>query len=588
MSATFNPGTRAHRAMAASKPITSRYELAARASSDGFWEWDVKTGVIFYSPRWQAIAGLDPIEFTGTLRHWLDRVHPEDRPRLDAELKAQAAGKAHSFYYEHRMQYADGSWRWVVARGLSDEDGRIVAGSLTDQTEHKTCDPLTSLPNRLFFLDQLQRRLQAAHEKNDWNFAVISLDLDRFKFVNETLGFAAGDFLLVEAAQRLTNVVKGNCFDNRSLVARITDAEFSILLDGVDRKLRALQVAQRIYEELSRSFAWRKKRVSFSAQIGVAMADAGYICPEELVLDADLAKFHAKADGLAKPVCFTSGMRERALKLLQLEAELRNAIEADEMVLYYQPEIDLESNCVVGFEALVRWMHPERGLIPPAEFIPIAEETGLILPLGDWGLARACRQVLDWRTLAENKLDFKVSVNLSAKQFSQPDLVERVTGVLNATGVAGKSLSLEMTESSLMGNADIALKTMQHLRQLGIGLHMDDFGAGYSSLNHLHRFPFDTLKIDRSFIARMTGQKESHEIVNTIVSLARSLKMCVVAEGIETADQAQWLRTLGCQFGQGYYFARPMAADTISAMIASSVSGHQPAMLRFSPLSAQN
>jgi diguanylate cyclase (GGDEF)-like protein len=435
------------------------------------------------------------------------------------------------------------------------------------------------------FLDRLERRLQAGHQNKDWNFAVISLDLDRFKFINESLGFAAGDSLLIEIARRLTNVVKSDSIESQSLIARITDAEFSVLLDNFDRKTRALEVASRIHEELSRSFPWRKKKVSFSVQIGVAMADSSYTYPEDLVRDADLAMYQVKVNGSSKPVCFTTGMRERTLRLLQLEAELRNAIETNELVLYYQPEVDLASRSVIGFEALVRWIHPERGIVTPAEFIPIAEETGLILPLGDWGLTQACQQILAWRALANDGMDMRVSVNLSAKQFGQSDLVERISGILDATGVAGSNLSLEMTESSLMSDADAALKTMQQLRHLGIGLHMDDFGTGYSSLNHLHRFPFDTLKIDRSFVTRMTDQKESHEIVNTIVSLARSLKMSVVAEGIETADQLQWLHSLGCHFGQGYYFAKPMTADTISAMI---VAGQQSATFRFGPCGAPN
>jgi len=296
------------------------------------------------------------------------------------------------------------------------------------------------------------------------------------------------------------------------------------------------------------------------------------------VRDADLAMYQAKVSGHSKPVCFTSGMREQTLKSLQLETELRHAIESEELVLHYQPEVDLASNRIIGFEALVRWMHPERGMISPSEFIPIAEETGLILQLGEWGLTSACQQVLAWSALGGDAFDLRVSVNLSAREFGQPDLIERVTRILEKTGVTGKNLSLEMTESSLMHDSDAALTTMQHLRGLGIGLHMDDFGTGYSSLNHLHRFPFDTLKIDRSFVMRMTQQRESHEIVNTIVNLARSLKMNVVAEGIETADQLAWLRSLGCHFGQGYYFAKPLAADAISTMIAAGAQSGMSAL----------
>ncbi|HEX3436627.1 MAG TPA: GGDEF and EAL domain-containing protein [Pseudacidobacterium sp.] len=570
------------------RPTSSPYTLATRASSDGFWEWELSNGRVSYSSRWQAIAGLEAQDFAGTLEHWLNRTHPEDKPRLEAELKALAAGKSRNFHYEHRILYRDGSWRWVVARGIADHEQRLIGGSLTDYTERRTCDPLTGLPNRLFFFDRLERRLRAAEEKKEWNFAVISLNLERYRFLPESIGFEAADMLLVQVARRLTNAVNSSNLSHESLVARITDSEFSILLDGVERKLQALQIASAIQETLTQPFTLRKKKISIGAHLGVAMAGASYRSPEYLLRDADLAVFQARSDGRGKPVCFSLGMRERTLRQLQLESELRNAIETGELVLYYQPEVDLQSGRVISLEALVRWVHPERGLIPPSEFIPIAEETSLILPLGDWVLKEVCRQIVAWRATAAESIELRVSVNLSAKQFAQPDFIERVSGVLETSGVDAKAVSLEMTESSLMEDSDAALKTMQHLRRMGVGLHMDDFGTGYSSLNHLHRFPFDTLKIDRSFIQRVTSRKESQEIVSAIVHLAQSLKMNVVAEGIENADQLQWLQSLGCHFGQGYYFAKPLPASAISAIIASQAAGQDPVMLRFASASLPN
>ncbi|HZU10676.1 MAG TPA: EAL domain-containing protein [Pseudacidobacterium sp.] len=552
------------------------YSLAFQAASEGFWQWDLRAGIMHYSSRWQAILGEEAAEFSGTVEHWLGRVHPEDRPRLEAELKALGAGKSAGFQYEHRIRHRDGSWRWVVARGLADRGRDMAGGALADHTERRTCDPLTGLPNRLSFLERLERRLREAHGQKVWNFAVVSVNLERYRLVSESMGFAAGDSLLIEAARRTANALKGGHF-----AARVSDTEFSVLLEDTRNKLEALQMASAIQQEMAQPFVLRSKKINIAAWTGVAIADASYQRVEDLLRDASLAMERAKSSGRPRPVCFSVTMRESALRKLQLEAELRNAIEAGEMVLYYQPEVDLQSGRVVGLEALVRWQHPERGLVPPSDFIPIAEETGLILPLGDWVLKEVCRQMAAWRSLAGDLLDLRVSVNLSAKQFSQPDLVERIAAILEDAGVAARHVGLEMTESSLMADSETAFKTMQQLRRMGVGLHMDDFGTGYSSLNHLHRFPFDTLKIDRSFVQRMISEKGPQEIVSAIVHLARSLKMHVVAEGIENASQMQFLQSLGCHFGQGYYFAKPLPASTINAILESQAAGQDPVMLRF-------
>ena len=293
--------------------------------------------------------------------------------------------------------------------------------------------------------------------------------------------------------------------------------------------------------------------------------------------DADSAMTEAKALGRGRLVCYSRGMRERAMARLKMEADLEQAIRTGELVLHYQPEIDLMTGSVAGFEALVRWGHRERGMIPPGEFIPLAEETGLILPLGDWGLTEACRQVAAWKARpGAQRQSLRVSVNLSARQFGRPGLADHVAEVLEKTSVAADDLRLEVTESSLMSNPEAALETMEDLKALGVGLHMDDFGTGYSSLNHLHRYPFDTLKIDRSFIQGIADEEDSAEIVGTILELARSLEMDVVAEGIETAEQVERLKSLGCRLGQGYYFAKPMNAEAISEiLVASGESGYR-------------
>jgi len=552
-----------------------RFRLAIEASLDGFWELDVTEGTAHFSPRWQAIAGFEPCEFSGGLEHWLEHVHPEDRPRLETELKALCAGKSKRMRNEHRLRDQRGLWRWVAVRGVAEHGlaGHVarIAGSMTDQTERKMTDPLTGLPNRMYFIDHLERRLERARLNQRWDFAVLSLAIERFKMLNESLGYAGGDALLVETASRLSDAMAEWTAPAQSVIARLNGAEFLVCVEGVAGEQQAIARARDIYAALRQPFQWRRERVAPSAAMGVAQADKGYAHPEELMRDADAAMTEAKSTGRGRLVCYSRGMRERAVARLKMEADLEQAIRIGELVLHYQPEIDLATGTVAGFEALVRWRHPERGMIAPGEFIPLAEETGLILPLGDWGLTEACRQVAAWKALpgAEQR-SLRVSVNLSARQFGRTGLAGHVAEVLEKTSVAADDLRLEVTESSLMSNPETALETMEDLKALGVGLHMDDFGTGYSSLNHLHRYPFDTLKIDRSFIQGIAEETDSVQIVGTILDLARSLEMDVVAEGIETVEQVERLKSLGCRLGQGYYFAKPMDAEAVSAMLIAS------------------
>jgi diguanylate cyclase (GGDEF)-like protein/PAS domain S-box-containing protein len=562
----------------ATEPVQEgqRFRLAVEASLDGFWEFDVARSAAHFSPRWQAIAGFEPREHCGDLEHWLGRVHPEDRPRFETELKALCAGKSKRMRNEHRLRDQYGLWRWVAVRGVAEhgdtESGGAtrIAGSMTDQTERKMADPLTGLPNRMYFIDHIERRMERARTRAEWDFAVLSLALERFAMVNESLGYAGGDALLMETALRLTDAMTNWRTPVEPVIARLNGAEFLVCLEGVTGEQQAIAMAGDIHAAVRQPFQWRRERVSPSAAMGIAQADDAYAHPEDLMRDADTAMTEARTLGRGRLVCYSSGMRERALARLKMEADLEHAIRSGELVLHYQPEIDLTTRRIAGFEALVRWRHPERGMISPGEFIPLAEETGLILPLGDWGLTEACRQVAAWRALpSPHPHALRVSVNLSARQFGRPGLAGHVAEVLARTSVSPDDLRLEVTESSLMSNPEAALETMQELQALGVGLHMDDFGTGYSSLNHLHRYPFDTLKIDRSFIQGIADEKDSMEIVGTILDLARSLEMDVVAEGIETVEQVERLKSLGCRLGQGYYFARPMAPEMITAMLSS-------------------
>jgi diguanylate cyclase (GGDEF)-like protein len=550
-----------------------RYALALEASQEGFWDWDLVADRLWGSSRWQSITGV-----TGPcspLSAWIDRVHPYDKARFEADLRAVQAGKSGNVRNEHRVWRSGGEWRWVTARGVvsRDESGRVthVAGSLTDNTETRTADPLTGLPNRLYIVDHLEARLERGRRMGDWDFAVLSVALDRFDRVNEALGSGGGDRLLLETAQRLRSLLPG-----RSVAARLSGAEFVVCLEPVHDEREAMRFAEEARAAVRQPFVWRGQRLTPQLAIGIARADAQYAHPEDLMSDAESALAHARQEEPPGVVCYSHGMRQKALEKMELEADLERAIRDGDLTMYYQPEVDLRTNRIVGFEALVRWKHARRGLLPPKDFIPLAEQTGLILPMGDWGLGEACRQLVQWRKGGRAELaGVRMSVNLSARQFEQPDLVQRVRRVLEETGLGPGALRLEVTESSLISDAASAVTTMRGLGDLGVGLHMDDFGVGYSSLHNLQRFPFDTLKIDRSFVQGVVNDRESHQIVRNILDLARSFGMDVVAEGIENDAQLEALKTMGCPCGQGYLFAKPMAPAGINAMIETGRLGRR-------------
>jgi len=544
-----------------------RYALALEASQEGFWDWDLIAGRLWGSKRWKAILGLS--EAWASLDAWMERVHPHDKPQFEAELRALRSGRTHEVKNAHRIRQDSGEWRWVEARGISTRDaqGRVthVAGSLMDNTESRLTDALTGLPNAAFFAEHLERRLQRARQASDWNFAVLAVALDRFERMHETLGSGGGDRLLMETAWRLQGLLPES-----SLAARVVGADFLVCLEGSRSPRDAARLAEELAKAVRRPFAWQGYRVAPQLAIGVAQAMPWYAHPEELVADARSALAHARRQEPPGVVCSSHGMREKELARLELEADLERAIRAGELRMHYQPEVDLRTGRIIGFEALVRWQHARRGLLPPAEFIPLAEETGLILPLGDWGLEEACRQLVAWQRSGQEAMEeARVSVNLSARQFDQPDLAERVGRVLSRTGLSPGSLRLEVTESSVLSDGAAALEIMRALGRLGVGLHIDDFGTGYSSLEYLQRYPFDTLKIDRSFVEGIACDPESRTIVSTILDLARSFGMDVVAEGIEDAEQLEELKAMGCPCGQGYFFARPMDASAIDAMLRS-------------------
>jgi diguanylate cyclase (GGDEF)-like protein/PAS domain S-box-containing protein len=563
-----------------SKPADDwfRYALALEASDEGFFDLDLIAGQLWASGRLRAITGL--CDSCTTLDAWLARVHPHDKPRLENEFRALRRGKAEHIANEHRVRSENGAWLWVHLRAAAHRDpsGRAthIAGSIRDNTAERRSDPLTALPNRAFFVEHLERRLERGFQHADWNFALLALTLDRFDSLCETLGSSGGEHLLIETAQRLQDLLPES-----SLAARLIGAEFMILLEDVNTAADAARFAARLTAALRQPIVLGGHAVAPQLAVGLAQAGLQYSHPEELIVDAESALLHARRQEPPGIACFSEGMHERAQELvidrLELEAELRRAIGQGELVLHYQPEVDLRTNRIIGFEALVRWNHTRRGLLPPAEFIPLAEETGLIIPLGEWGLAEACRQLVEWRRNGSEPLrKARISVNLSGKQLEQPELVAHVESILAETGLPPACLRLEVTESSLISDAPAAQRNMLALEKLGVGLHMDDFGTGYSSLDYLQRFPFDTLKIDRSFVRGIAWDHDSRLIVGSILALARSFGMDVVAEGIEDEDQLEELRTLGCPCGQGFYFARPMDPAAIDDLIRTGAFANTP------------
>jgi diguanylate cyclase (GGDEF)-like protein len=423
-------------------------------------------------------------------------------------------------------------------------------------------DALTGLPNRTLFADFVELAIERAKRQDAYAFAVLFLDLDRFKYINDSLGHTYGDQLLIEIARRLEK-----CLRSLDTVARFGGDEFAILLDGIKDSSDAVKVAEKIEEELLLPFNLGRHEAFTSASIGIALSTTGYEHPDDILRDADTAMYRAKDAGKARYELFDTEMHSRAVLRLNLENDMRRAIERQEFRAYYQPIMHLETGKVAGFEALARWEHPERGLVSPTEFIPVAEETGLIVPIGLWMLEEACRQMHEWHCQSPANKLLTISVNLSGKQLMQPDLIEQIEQILCSTGIEPRCLKLEITESVVMENAEVVTVMLNQLRALNIRLSIDDFGTGYSSLSYLHRFPVDTLKIDRSFISRMGPDNENNEIVRTIAKLAQNLGMEIVAEGIETEEQLRQLSLLACEYGQGYLFSHPLSGEATGGFI---------------------
>jgi len=555
-----------------------RYALAVQGANDGVFDWDLRSDTVYFSPRWKKMLGYSEFEVGPSTHEWFERIHPDDEAAFRRKLTAHLDGETEHFRLEHRIKSAGGRWLWVLTRGLAvrGADGRPsrMAGSQSDITARKVAeeklqhdalhDDLTCLANRVLFMDRLSCSMADFERTPENQFAVLFFDLDRFKNVNDSLGHPLGDKLLKGIAQRLEHYLRPG-----DTVARIGGDEFAILLNRINDIPGAIHVAERIQELLGMTFSIDGHEVFVTASIGIAHSATGYRTPDEIMRDADIAMYRAKAAGKARYEVFDRNMHQSAVALLKLETELRLAVQNNDFVMHYQPIVDLKSGHIVGFEALVRWIHTERGIVSPNSFIAIAEETGLIVPLGWWVLEESCRQARQWQDRFPIDPALFISVNVSGKLFLKRGIVDRLMGILEATGLPPESLRLEVTENVVLEHVNTALDNLQLLRALGIQLSIDDFGTGYSSLSYLQRFHYDELKIDRSFVSRLGQGTDSRAIVETILGLASNLGIGVVAEGVETAEQADRLRQMACPHGQGFWFSRPVSAVDAGNLIAA-------------------
>ena len=542
-------------------------------------EWDLKTGEIRFSREWKELFGYRPREVGSSPDEWFGRVHPEDLDCLKATIATHLEGRAPMIEDRHRVLRGDGSYELAVFRGTAVRDATgaalRVTGSHTDAAGTRGFDSLTGLPNRTNLMERLGKALDRS-KGGDGRFAsVLFLDLDRFKNINYSLGHVVGDQMLKAVADRLRACLpNGDAPDAvRTTISHVGGDEFAILLEGIADVNDAVRVAKRIQDALQEPFEVGGHEVFTSTSIGIAVGTADYQRPEDLLRDADTAMFRAKALGKGSYVVFDAGMHARAVSLLKLETELRRAVQREEFRAYYQPIVELDSGRITGFEALVRWQHPDGELLLPKEFLAVAEETGLIIAIDRQVARDVCKQLRTWNAQFRRRTPITVAVNVSGVQFMRPDMIVEIDRTLRNHGVYGRSLKLEITESVIMEHARYAADMLQQLRALDIKLSIDDFGTGYSSLSYLRRFEIDTLKVDMSFVSRIDTDEESWEIIRTIVTLGNNLGKDVVAEGIERGKQRELLLALRCKYGQGYFFSRPVDAEAATALLAADARG---------------
>ena len=563
-----------------------RYNLATQITNDGLWDWNLTSNQIYFSSRWKSMVGCQEQEIRNNPIEWFVRVHATDIESLKRNLLACWRGEIPQFEMEYSLLHQDGEYRLMHCKcvGVSDALGSInrLIGSQTDITERRKIetqlnyesehDKLTRLPNRQFFIKHLTELSQL--EKNpDYLFAVLFLDLDHFKNVNNNFGHSVGDRLLVKIVNKLQS-----CLRSQDLIARLGSDEFAILLFGFTHDSVPSEIACRIQQELSLPIQVDGHSILITASIGISSSNhhsseqqigkSPYNLIESLQ-NAEIAMHQAKVKGKACHVVFERSVYLQNIEQSQSENELREAIEQEQFDLYFQPIVKLANRQLVGFEALIRWHHPIKGLITPSDFIPLAENTGLIIPIGWWVLRSACQQMAAWQQEHPDSDKLFISINISSQQFSQPYGGHIIARILAETGLNPRCLKLEITESEIMENIDVVINTAEQLKTSGVQLSMDDFGTGYSSLSYLHCLPVDTLKIDRSFVQNIESDRSKLELVKTIIKLAEVFELGLIAEGIETEQQWNQLLDLQCEYGQGFLFSKPISKPKAKSLIES-------------------
>lgn len=571
-------GEEAVRLRAALRDGQARYAALWDHSREALWECDASGSFRSANTALAKLFGFPTPQLAMSEINDFGRSLWDDANLFESWLNCLRSGESVS-EFEAQLRRRDGSTIWVIstARAERDAAGNIsgYVGSFDDISRQKVAeerlmrhafhDKTTGLPDRALFVDRVQGCVRRAQRGDDYQFAVMFLDLDRFKVVNDSLGHAAGDQLLSSIARKIEAVLRPG-----DLLARLGGDEFGIVLDDIEDRETVTQLAERIQKRLALPSSIEGQEIYSNASIGIAIGGKDDHV-DRLLRDADAAMYGAKEKGRARWEIFDTATRTaRNTNFMQMESELRRAVERNEFRVHYQPIVSLATGRLIGFEALVRWVHPKKGMISPGQFIPVAEDTGLILPIGHWILRESVKQLAKWQSRGGRDAALMMSVNLSAKQFAQPDLVKQVDRVLQSNGIDGGSLKLEITESAIMGNPETAIAMLKQLKAYGIKLSLDDFGTGYSSLSYLHKFPFNVLKIDQSFVSNMDSAEKNEEIVRTIVALAHTLRMDVIAEGVETEGQLEHLRALKCHYGQGYYFAGPMDAESATELLSAA------------------
>ncbi|MEA2902898.1 MAG: hypothetical protein QOI12_285 [Alphaproteobacteria bacterium] len=555
-----------------------RRALALTGAGDMIWDWDVPNDKVFTSPETETLLGLRRGALAGSAADWLELLHPLDRDRFRASLDGVLDQRRGRLFLEFRLRTPDGHYMWFAlkARPVVGSDGEVVrlVGTLTDVTEFKTAeerllhdavhDNLTGLPNRELFLDRLEAALSFAKADSTIRPTVMVIDLDRFKQVNDSVGIAVGDSILLTLARRLGRLLKP-----QDTLARLSGDQFALILLSEKDSERIIAFSETLRRALRAPITFNDREIFLTASMGLALGDGQASRTDDVLKDAELAMYHAKRIGGDRIELFKPSMRARKTDRLTLESELRRALEREEITILYQPIVRLEDRSVAGFEALARWDHPKMGRMSPADFIAIAEEIGLIVDLGLFVLERTARQLGAWQRTARNREPVFASVNVSSRQLLRQDLIHDLRTVIARSGLVRGTLKLELTESLVMENPEHAAQMLTRIKELGAGLALDDFGTGHSSLSYLQRFPFDTIKIDQSFV-RASSKGTRPVLLRSIIALAHDLGMEVVAEGAETDSDAVELSQLGCEYAQGFVFGEPMSAEEAQKLLATN------------------